>query len=136
VALTLTADITWITRTIAVTGTVPDDIEAGYEFRLDDELLGLTAFGTSEAQTPTRRELRTDRNVWIVRRGVAVSHSAGTAVKAAVDAFVSAADDDPPPTPFASSGGSVTPAAFVEPATATPEAIATAMIAAGLMEPS
>jgi hypothetical protein len=37
---------------------------------------------------------------------------------------------------LAEGGGAVTPAAFVEPTTATPEAICDALIAAGLMEAS
>lgn len=137
-ALTLTSNISAIDRVIAVTGTVPDDIEAGYEFRLDDEKLTLTTFALHEVIYfgGLWRQQDPDRNSWIVRRGVAVSHLAGVDVKAAVDAYVSAADDDPPPTPFASVGGAVTPAEFVEPTTATPEAIADALIAAGLMEAS
>lgn len=134
-ALTLTSGISATDRSITVTGTVPDDIEAGYEFRLDDEKLTLTTFALHEVQYPAWRQMDPNRNVWIVRRGVAASHNAGSAIKAAVDAYVSASDDDPPPTPFAA-GGSVTPAAFVQPTTATPEAIANALIDAGLMAAS
>jgi hypothetical protein len=137
VALTLSADIEATTRTIAVTGTVPDDIEAGYAFRLDDELLTLTTFALHSVQYPGWTQMDPNRNAWIVKRGVAVAHSAGTAVKASVDAYVSASDDDPPPTPFASSGGGgVTPGPYLDPTTLTPEAIGDWLIANLFMEPS
>lgn len=111
-ALTLTSGITATTRQFLVTGTVPDDVVSGYRFRLGDELLELTAFGTIETQTPTRRELRTNRNDWIVVRGVdglPASHTGGSEVLGSTDAFVAATSGTTPPNPFASGGGSGIP---------------------------
>jgi len=132
-ALTLTAGISATDRVIAVTGTVPTDIEAGYEFRLDDELLTLTTFALHEVQYPGWTQLDPNRNSWMVRRGVATTHALGTSVLAAVDAFVSAADDDPPPTPFAQTGGGITPLPYMDPTTSTPEAIVDALILGNIM---
>lgn len=103
-ALTLTSSIGPTDRTIAITGTVPDSIEAGYEFRIDDERLVLTTFGLHEVYYAAFRQMEADRNSWVVERGVAVSHDAGAEILGAVDAFVSA-ETETPPTPFASTAG-------------------------------
>lgn len=139
-SLTLASTISDAARLLTVTGTVPDEIGPGYRFRLGDELLELADFARAPITTPItdRRRVGRDVSTWIVERGLEgstrASHASGTAVDGATDAFTSSSTPTPPG-PFLT-GGSVTPAAFVEPTTATPEAIANALIDAGLMASS
>lgn len=108
-ALTLTSDVGLTDRTITITGTVPDSIGPGYAFRLDDELLILTTFELEEVQYPVWRQLDPDPNLWIVRRAQGSStlatHSSGTAVRGAADAFTASTDEEPPANVFPAGGG-------------------------------
>ena len=139
-ALTLTAGIAATDRTIAVTGTVPADIGQGFEFRLGEELLVLTAFALHNVQHVNYRSDDPNPQSWLVRRGLngttPATHAGGTTIRAAVDAFASGAAETPPSVFAEGGGGSVTPAGFVEPTTATPEEIVNALIAASLMDAS
>lgn len=101
--LTLVANIDDETRFLGVVGTVPEDIEPGYGFRIGDELLVLQGFVMPYATT------QIDRNRWYVRRAqdgsTAASHTAGDEIKGAADAFVAATSGTTPPSPFAGGSG-------------------------------
>lgn len=100
--LTLTADIDAQMRYLTVTGTVPDSIEGGYRFRLGDEALELQGF------VMPQHTITVDRNRWYVRRAqdgsAAATHTTGTEIKGANDAFISATSGTTPPNPFAGGG--------------------------------
>ena len=110
-ALTLTAYIDAEIRYLTVTGTVPDSIQGGYRFRLGDEALELQGF------VKPQHTITVDRNRWYVRRAqdgsAAATHTTGTEVKGANDAFISATSGTTPPNPFAAPSGS----GFANPAT-------------------
>lgn len=133
---TLTDNIDASQRLIRVT--TPGAAAVGLRFRIDDELLDLSGFDTT-TDWLTRTARKTDHEYWLVNRGVgesvAASHLAGATLTGAVAASVSG-ETLAEPAPFAGLGAAANPAAFVEPTTATPEAIAQAMIDAGLMEAS
>ena len=133
---TLTADIGPNDTELRVTGDV-SSVVPGIRFRLDDELLDLAGFDVYPL-VGGYRVSGLDHSRWFVNRGVGGSvheaHTAGTVLKASVSASISSGDLVPPD-PFAGAGVA-SPAAFVEPTTATPEAIAQALIDASLMEPS
>lgn len=133
---TLTADITADDTELQVSGDV-SSVVPGIRFRLGDELLDLSGYAPYSLVGGYRRS-GLDRSRWFVNRGVAgsvpASHAAGTVLKASVSASVNSADLVPPD-PFAGAGVA-SPAAFVEPSTATPEAIATSLIDAALMDAS
>jgi hypothetical protein len=98
--ITLHSDIGAADRLIVVDGIVGDEVQPGYLFRLDDELLEFGGFETSD---------RTDRNAWYVERGregtTGASHDADTEVLGVTAAFAAATSGSAPPSPFASGGG-------------------------------
>lgn len=109
-ALTLNGAVTADAREIRVAGTLTDDIRSGYVFRLDDELLRIRNFRVVPvgATSPDPPEfVGRDRNYWIVDRGyegsTPATHTHGTSVLGATDAYVSAAGVAPPD-PFPTEG--------------------------------
>lgn len=143
--LTLSSSISPTDRVIAVTGTVPDDIERGFRFRIDDEALVFTAFEPravvgSRRPGPSTPRAGQNRARWKVQRGdlgtEPASHETGTEIVAVADAWGSGIGVVPP-SPFdAPEGGAITPGPFLEPTSATPEGIVLWLLAhpAGLME--
>ena len=134
---TLTADVSAEARLFLITGDASSAV-AGTEYRIDDEVVTLRDFEKVDINgNPNYRGTR-DPNRWIVTRGdagtEAATHSAGDAIVAVEEAVV-VGTTLVPPDPFAGAGAGGQ-AAFVEPTTATPEAIAQALIDAGLMASS
>lgn len=99
---------------LTITGTVPDAIVAGYQFRLGNEVLQLRYFGKEQETVLGGAATQTvdDRNTWYAERGVdgtaIVIHAQSTAIVGLADALTVGADEDAPD-PFAeTSGGGVT----------------------------
>jgi hypothetical protein len=135
---TLTADITADARQLEVTGDVSAS-RLGQQYRIDDEVVTLRDYVKVDINgNPDYRGTR-DPQQWYITRGdagtTAATHSAGASI-VAVEEAVAVSTTLVEPLPFAGAGGVATPAAFVEPTTATPEAIAQALIDAGLMASS
>lgn len=137
-ALTLTTTINASIEELTITGTVPASILAGYRFRFSgsDEIMELVGFH----RIPAVRTWPVDPNRWLIHRGLlgttATSHTNGATVQAVVDEFV-ASTDETAPGPVSEGGGSGFPVMdFIEPTTATPEAIVNALIASGRMDAS
>lgn len=113
-SLTLTADLapSGTAKSMTVTGDVPDEIAPGFEFALDDEILVLEQFATSN---PYAFPVVDDRNSWRVARrarGTLLGlHVAGTELRAVAPEFVKAADLVPP-SPFEEGGQGTTAAPF------------------------
>lgn len=102
-ALTLTADIDATQSTFRVSGTVPEDIDTGYLFRIGDEVLRLRGFEGVLPPFP----VPVNRNHWRVERGigtsVAASHSNGASILGARDAWTSG-ETEVQPDPFPPNG--------------------------------
>jgi hypothetical protein len=102
-------------------------------FKIDNEVVRFGDYGrTGRLKDSTKKKVVFHRGV---QGTTAASHSSGAAVVGVSDAFT-AGSSEALPGPFPESATTVTPAAFVEPTTATPQAIAAALIAANLMEAS
>lgn len=131
---TLTANISSSTLEFSVSGTVTL-ARTGQQYRIDNEVITLREFVRTKA---VRRGPR-NPNRWAVSRGqagtTAASHTAGATIYA-VEEAVAVSTTLAEPLPFAGAPGAANAAAFVEPTTATPEAIAQALIDAGLMDAS
>lgn len=135
-ALTLTTTINASVEELTITGTVPASILPGYRFRFSasDEVMEIVGFH----RIPAVRTWPVDRNRWLVHRGLLgttkTTHTNGATVQAVVDEFVASEDEVAPDPVSEGGGGSGFPVMdFIEPTTATPEAIALALIASGRM---